>query len=219
MLGAAFLASHIAWSQPVGSYCSPFSPAREAVEALANSSPDIPDSAVLESACYRMQQRLTGISTLSDVRVETYRFSWPTDQHEAGVRFHERARCRRAGTGPLDCEDLGIFASWRDVLVRFDSRMSRFEVAEVLREANRLIPGAIYEVERVSNSQRGGRFHRLTEYLVVAVLEKDVDGKVADRYRFTVRRRCDESARCNWTVGVGTRIRIYYSVLPFSAYF
>lgn len=205
---AALLVSQSAWSRTVINRCSSFSPAEDEVAALIESSPGLPDSAVFEGACYSMQQQLTGVSTLTDVRVETYQFSWPTDQHEAGVRFHLRTRCSRTANGPLNCQDSDRFAGWQNVLVRIDPRMSSFEIAEVLGEAERMVPGIIYELARGRYNQRRTRYDGSSEYRFVAALKRDADGSMADRYRFTIKRHCDESLRCNWTAGVGSRI--YY---------
>jgi hypothetical protein len=204
---AGLLASQSAWSLTLsGPRCRSFSPSKNEVAALVESSPELPDFAVFEGACYSMQQQLTGVSTLTDVRVETYRFSWPTNQHMADVRFHLRTRCSRTATGPLNCVTPDRFAGWHKVLVRVDPRMSSYEIAEVLGEAKRLIPGIIYEVARARQYQRRTRYDGSSEYRVIAALEKDADGVMADRYGFTINRNCDEYLRCNWTVGVGSRI-------------
>jgi hypothetical protein len=210
--GSALLVSQSAGSQPSRYFCTPFTPTQEEVVVLIESVPELPEIAVSGGGCYRLEQQLTGVSTLSDIRVETYWFSWPTDEYEAGVRFHRRIGCSRTGTRPLNCEDSERFAGWQGTLVRIDPRMSSFEIAEVLRETDKLVPGTIYELARGRSSQRRTRFDGSIEYRVIATLGGASGGVSADRYSFTIYRNCDGFGRCNWTSSSGSRI--YYGILP-----
>jgi hypothetical protein len=144
------------------------------------------------------------VQTLADVREERYSFYWPTDELVSGLRFHRRATCVRVEAEAPACADSGRFARWNGLLVSFDPRIPGAELAEVLREASRLVPGMVLHVDREYFAS-GQRFAGTRRYGVVAILVRDAPDRRADRYRYTLTRRCEPTGNCRWVSSVGAR--------------
>ena len=183
-------------AQPNVNLCRPFAPAAPEVEEILQLiGSEVPESAQLESACFTTVLRRTGAIELSEVRRNTYTFSWATDEVVAGVRFYQKARCTVAEAVAPSCPAAGRFAEWNGALTSFETDITSYELVELLRATQDTLPQAlaIQQVERTYVSDGGQRFLGVRRYNVVTV-------EARGKYLYTFERTCTAASDCVWGV-------------------